>query len=218
MFIVYKATHKPSGKFYIGQTSQKLEIRIGQHWGLTDKKQKAFQTFLQTTKMEDWIWEILVEVATYQESRDAEMYYIKTLKAYDIGLNKKPGYGTNTAEQRKISGERMKIMRSTTHIEPWNKGRKGCFSEETLNLMRLAKLEKPSRPVYTEEDKIRKSLQATNSKKIKELKSGLEFNSISRAAKHFNLRRESVRDVVNGKRTHTAGYVFIVIDNIMEQK
>jgi len=59
------------------------------------------------------------------------------------------------------------------------------------------------------EQNAQESLATDNRKTIVELKSGKEFPSISSAARHFNLRREAVRDVVNGKRSHTAGLVFI---------
>lgn len=208
MFIIYKATHIPTGKVYVGQTQESLEVRMGQHWGTVHKTSK-FLDFLHKTKMDEWKWEILHTVKTRQEARECEMYYITTLRLYEEGLNSITGYSKDSSTALKAS-ERFKQYKKD-NPEPWNKGKKGCFSEETLELMRLSKLQKPSRPVYTEQDKINKSLQATNSKKIKELKTQLEFNSISRAAKHFNLRREAVRDVVNGKRTHTAGYVFVEI-------
>ena len=211
MYIVYKATHKLTGKIYIGYTKKDLQERIGQHWGVIESKRKAFQIFLHTTKMEDWSWEILHTFQTYKEARDSEMYYIKTLNSYAYGLNCPTGYGSSKMETyRRLNSERLKNYRAQ-NPEPWNKGKTGIYSEETLNLMRLAKLKNPSKTVYTEALKQQKSLQAPNRKMVKELKTGQIFNSISQAAKFFKLSREAVRDVVNGHRTHTAGFVFIAI-------
>ncbi len=205
MFTVYKATHVPTGKTYVGRTGQGLQCRIGQHWGQTQSKRRLFQHFLHSTKMEDWKWEVIAEVETSRQARDCEVYHIKLLDLYNVGLNEKTG--TQDLKKREAASKRMKEYKAA-NPEPWHKGRKGVYSEETLEKMRLAKLKNPTRIVYTDEMKLARSLGAENSKQIKELKSGLVFNSISSAAKHFNLHRQSVRDVAKGKRSHTAGYVF----------
>lgn len=209
MYIVYKATHLPSEKVYVGQTKQKLEIRIGQHWA-EYRKMTKFHQFLHTTQMNDWKWEVLKVVEDYKQARNCEMYFINLWNLYDYGLNSPTGNGPNSEANKKAS-ERMKAYRAA-NPEPWHKGRKGVYSEETLNLMRLAKLKNPTRRIFSDEDKAQASLRASNSKYVQELKSGLIFNSISNAAKHFNIRREAVRDVVNGKRSHTAGLIFIRIN------
>lgn len=216
MFQIYKALHKPTGKFYIGYTSQKLEIRIGQHWGVTENKQKTFHKFLHTTEMNEWDWTILHVVSTYEEARDCEMHYIKTLNAYEVGLNESTGLGASTLANRQAASERLKILRKE-NPEPWNKGRKGV-SAETRALMSMAKLRNPIRLNYTPELKLKKSLAASNSKKIMELKSGNIFHSISSAAREMGLTRELVRDVVNGKRNHTAGFVFKDITGLSEEE
>jgi GIY-YIG catalytic domain len=208
MYTIYKAVHIPTGKFYIGQTKQRLQIRIGQHWG--DYRAKTrFHLFLQDTQMNDWEWTVLNTVATYGEARDCELYYINQLNAYEIGLNSKTGSSDHSIRQQ--SSERMKSYRAA-NPEPWNKGRKGCYSPETIDRMRVARLKNPTKYTYTDKEKRQRSLAAPNRTVVKELKTDKTFHSISEAARHFGLRRECVRDVVNGKRGHTAGYVFMRVE------
>jgi group I intron endonuclease len=206
MYIVYKATHSPTGKIYVGQTGQLLQQRIGQHWGTPLSKQKPFQIFLHNTKMDEWVWEVLHTVATKEEANNCEMYYINTLKLYEHGLNTKGGL--KDLAHREAASARMKAYRAE-NPEPWHKGRTGVYSEETLELMRQAKLKNPTRRVFSDEAKLASCLRATNAKRIIEIRSLLSFNSISEASKYFGIRRESVRDVVNGKRTHTKGLIFL---------
>lgn len=211
MFIVYKATHVLTEKIYVGQTSDKLEFRIGQHWA-EKRKMTKFNIFLHATKMSEWLWETIAIVATKKEAIDCEMYHIKKWNLYDLGLNS-PSGAQNNMDARNAASERMKDMRKESPT-PWNKGRHGQISYETRQLMSIAKLNNPTRIVYTEEMKLAKSLHTKNRKTIIEVSSGLEFPSISAAGRYFNIPREYVRDVVNGKRTHTGGKVFIEKDKI----
>lgn len=204
MYTVYKALHTPTGKYYVGYTSKSIQERIGQHWGTCLSNRNTFQHYLHSTLMSEWEWIVLGTVSTYKEARDCEMYYIKTLNCYDMGLNEKTG--AKAPEKRKEASERMKAYKAA-NPEPWHKGRIKVYSEESLEKMRLAKLRNPG--TYERTDELKDELSKRYGKRVKELKSGLEFDSISKAAIHFNLKREAVRDVVNGKRSHTAGLVFV---------
>jgi hypothetical protein len=148
---------------------------------------------------------VLHTVETYKEARDCELYYINLFDLYENGLNSKTGPSDENAREK--ASKRMKVYKAK-NPEPWNKGRTQCYSEETLEKMRLAKLKNPTKLQYTEEQKLQRSINCKNNTQIVELKSGTIYHSISYAAKQLGLRREAVRDVVNGKRSHTAGYVF----------
>lgn len=215
MYTVYKATHRPTGKFYVGYTQQELQCRIGQHWGLQPAKRRTFNHFLHSTKLEDWNWEILKTVNSYKEARDCEMYYIRQLDAYECGLNESTGLGASTLQNRKTASERMKAYKAA-NPEPWNKGRKGIYSQETLDAMSLAKLKNPSKKVYSQEKKDVRSLESKNSKEIIEMTTHKTYRSISHAARELGMRRESIRDCVNGRRRHTAGKVFMEFDKYVE--
>lgn len=209
MYIVYKATHKPSNKVYIGRTKEALEVRIHWHWRDKNKNKTKLHKLMKDSTKEDWTWEIIATVEKYEEWLDCEMYYINLYDSYNSGLNSTSG--AHKQEHLKNSSIRMREYKKQ-NPEPWNKGRKQVYSEKTLELMRLAKLKNPTATKWTEKQKLEQSLKATNSVEIVEMATGLQFNSISRAAKHFNLRREQVRDVVNGKRSHTKGHVFVTLD------
>lgn len=206
MYSIYKAKHGPTGKIYVGCTKEDLKCRIGQHWGMTRNKRKKFQIFLHSTEMSEWEWTTLHTVATSKEARDCEIYYIRLWDLYSTGLNSKTGNMTN--ERRAYFSEKMKQYRKE-NPEPWHKGRKQCYSEESLRLMSIAKLKNPTKYERTEEHKQKLRDKLTNQVQVKELTTDKVFNSISEAARFFNLRREQVRDVVSGKRKHTAGLIFI---------
>jgi hypothetical protein len=52
MYIIYKGTHKPTGKSYIGQTQRPLQVRVGQHWAEYRLKTK-FLNFLHSTQLDE---------------------------------------------------------------------------------------------------------------------------------------------------------------------
>lgn len=51
-----------------------------------------------------------------------------------------------------------------------------------------------------------------NNKQIIEVGSLVVYPSIAEAARVTGLRRESIRDVVAGRRNHTAGRVFMLLE------
>jgi group I intron endonuclease len=208
MYYVYKAIHTTTGKFYIGMTDQGIRIREDQHWTTPIHKKKKFHRFLHATNREDWNWVVLATFENKKDCINCELYYINVLKSVEFGLN--DSRGTKSPEVKRASALVLEEYRKQ-HPGSWHKGRTGVYSEATLERMRLAKLKNPVRAPWTEERKLKASREY--GKKIKELGTGLQFDSISKAAKHFNIRRECVRDVVNKRRTHTHGLVFIEVQN-----
>lgn len=217
MFTIYKASHSPSGLFYIGRTSKPLIVRIGQHWADTDRSQVKFHSFLKNSDVDDWTWQVLAEVQSYSESVDAEMYFIEQTDAYEKGLNSKAGMGSSEELLEKHL-PRIKKQGFQKNHATWNKGRKGVYSEKTLELMRLAKEKNPSRQVHTPESRAKKADEATNKKQIMELGTGEVFASINDAVKKTGLRRESIRDVVNGRRNHTSGRIFVAVNGRSDEE
>lgn len=208
MYSIYKATHTPTGKVYVGQTKRKLELRIGQHWA-EYRAMRKFNLFLQSTKMNEWTWEVIRVVDSYKEARDCELYYIEKWNLYEEGLNMRTGAKFNAAA-REAASKRFREYKEK-NPEPWNKGRTGVYSEKTRELMSLAKQINPSRVVYTEESKLAASLAQKNSKSIVEVGTDNVYRSISDAARKTGLRREAIRDVVKGRRSHTGGRVFKLV-------
>lgn len=214
MFIIYKATHIPTGKVYVGRTKRKLEIRIGQHWGDVKQQLTKFHQFLHTTSMDEWTWVILETIESDRDARDCELYYISKWNLYEEGFNSKSGPGVNSETWKAFVAGREKYKKENPI--PWNKGKVGVYSEHTREMMSLRKQKNPSNGGWTPKRQEEAKKNTKGSKKVRELSTGLVFVSISEAARHFNILRESVRDVVNGRRNHTAGRVFIFEDSIKE--
>jgi len=164
---------------------------------------------MKNTEIRDWVWNELAVVPSRKDAIDCEVYHIRLWNLYENGLNERTGSGPKT-EGRNAASERMAAYRKE-NPEPWNKGRKGHLSEETRKLMSVAKLKNPSKRAYTAEQRLELSEKYGN--KVLCLSTGTIFPSISKAAQFHGLSRESVRDVVNGKRSHTNGLVFEKLNN-----
>lgn len=197
---------------YFGSTQMTLSRRMGCHYrAAKSNSHYKFATALRNSIPSDWMWDVISCFEEKQQARDLEMELIKKQdhEFLIFGLpdkevrprvyNSKPGYG-KASEELKAKFRAAKIG----HV-PWNKGKNNIYSEETKLKMSEAKLGKKL-PKWSE--KRMAIMKSKFGQPIKELTTGLEFESHVLAAKHFAIRREMVRDVVNGKRKTTNGLVF----------
>lgn len=93
MGIIYKATNKKNGKFYIGQTSKSLQERIKKHF--IDQKIYPDRKFYQELNNEDFEWEILEENISNDKLLEVELAYIISTDAYKLGYNMKNVFEDN---------------------------------------------------------------------------------------------------------------------------
>lgn len=136
---IYKIINLINGKVYIGQ-AKNVKERFSEH-RQDLRKNKHINKHLQHSwnkySENNFKFEVIEEC---EEDRltEREQYWID----YYGGLNSTNNYnqkdagssGTFSLEVRQKMSERLK------GCEPWNKGLKGCFSEETLQKMRNKKL------------------------------------------------------------------------------
>lgn len=153
-FLIYKMT-TPNNSIYIGQTNKTLHYRKLGHYRYLRKKLKEnsklnpMQRALLKYDKTELKWEVLEKGPSKKWADNKEKYYIQYFDTFRNGLNATKGG----------DGTLGKI--------PWNKGKKGCFSSDTLKKMRNAKLGKPSK-THTEETK--RKLSEINKKLYKKLK------------------------------------------------
>lgn len=207
MYRIYQATHTPTGRVYIGLTTRQLFQRIGQHLVVAEYKRTPFQQFLHTTEYADWKWEVLCEIAERGLAYETEAQMIRDAEARGPVLNEHGRIAKGTTLSW-LSEHQFKP--GTT---PWNAGKSGVYSADTISKMRIAKLRKPAtKAVYTDQD--RQNLRdAQQCKAVRCVETGQEFQSISLAATAMGLNRADVRRVLQGKRSSAKGYTFVYVDS-----
>lgn len=131
-YTVYLRTNKVNGKQYVGQTKN---IKRREHYW-TSKKSNYANKVLNEDRfkygLENWETEILAIVNTREEAWKLEEEFIKELNTrFPNGYNRAYGGKTNKGGNKGYhNGKEFK-----KNNEPWNKGKKGCFSEESIKLM-----------------------------------------------------------------------------------
>ena len=134
MYTIYKAT-SPSGKIYIGMTTQALHLRKSQHKYLSRKSKNIFHKAIQKYGFDAFEWEIVFETLDPKELGKMETKFIEELRASerDFGYNEKLG----GQEGWKHSPETRRKMSEIKKMSPSNFGhppprevrvfKDGCF-------------------------------------------------------------------------------------------
>jgi group I intron endonuclease len=134
--IIYKATNNITNKFYVGQTTQKLEKRIKEH--IKESKLKTNRPFLLSINkygVDNFTFEMIDSANNLDELNDKEIYWIDFYNSvspngYNItggGQGKKM---KTTKELSKIISEGLKQSKKwqeTRNSEEYKKKREVCF-------------------------------------------------------------------------------------------
>lgn len=125
MYTVYVRTNLVNGMKYVGQTK---DLKRRENYWRSEKCKYANKKLSDDRfifGLDNWSLEILAEVETREEAWELEQKFIKELDTiYPNGYNLAKG------------------GRGSSGVEAWNKGMKGCFSEETLSKMSEKKMGK----------------------------------------------------------------------------
>lgn len=91
-YIVYKAI-SPSGKIYIGMTTQAFHARKAQHRYLSKSSKNIFHKALRKYGFDSFLWEILFKTEDLEKLGKMETYFIKLFKSdkREFGYNEKLG-------------------------------------------------------------------------------------------------------------------------------
>lgn len=145
-YTIYLRTNKVNGKQYVGQT-ENFEGREND-WACLNRNyaNKIISIDREKYGLENFDVEILAVVDTRKEAWELEQKYINDLNTiYPNGYNLAKGGGgckgiSAWNKGKKWSDEiKQKMSAARMGKEPWNKGFKGCYSEETLKKMSEAK-------------------------------------------------------------------------------
>lgn len=130
-YTVYLRTNTVNGKQYVGQTNN-LEQRNRQFNSLKCKYNKYLDEDRTKFGVDCFKVEILAEVETREKAWALEKEFITKLgTVFPNGYNKAYGGKTNKGGNKGYhNGKEFK-----KGDEPWNKGVKDCFSEETIKSM-----------------------------------------------------------------------------------
>jgi hypothetical protein len=201
IYTVYRATNVDTKKCYVGFDSSWPNRKYFHEYSAFKKNSNdykfAFHRAIRKHGPETFKWEVL-----YQ-SKDRD-HTLKIMEPHFIKENCSYAHWQNGGYNLTLGGD------GAFGIIPWNKGRVGVYTEETINKMRQPKSEewkqKMRRPQT--QDHILKRAAAQSKKweittpigKIIQVKNLCEF------ARQNNLIESGLRQVSYGKRNHHGGY------------
>lgn len=236
MYLIYKYTNIQNGKVYIGQTSKTLEERANN--GANYKECRRFYNAIKKYSWESFTPEVICSVETLEEANILESYYISMYKSTDplFGYNIMNG-GENkemSEESRKIISDKAKA-RYKSKPNPMS-GRK--HSKETIMLQsekkigdknpmygtkwnetqrnncgtlgKTLKLSDEQRSVLAE--RMRKIGSSVGLRAVVCLEDGIEFASVSDAAKYYSVSKSTMCGHLTGKQHTCKGKHFMYVD------
>ncbi|MDP3763697.1 MAG: GIY-YIG nuclease family protein [bacterium] len=233
--IIYRAINLINGKSYIGQTAQKLEYRIKDHYRNTIRSNHKFANALKKYTPEDWKWEILVENVPGEQLGLFERSYIYGLSTFEFGYNSTKGGEENPSVnnpevRRKISeaNKGNKYCLGFKHTDQTRKNmsaakkgvKKKPFTEQHRKNLSLSKkgicFSEEQKKAISESQKGRKVSQQTKNKmsesgsenwRIVKPDSSIEIiKNLKKYCRENNLNSSHMSSVANGKRKQHKGY------------
>ena len=127
--IIYGWYCKVTDKWYIGQTINPL-IRFNCHINeaINKKDNNYFHRALRKYGLDNWVYCVLEENILRENLNIREIEWIEEFDSFYNGYNLTTGGDTNCI----FSEETKEKLKNKT---PWNKGKHGIYSEETLKKM-----------------------------------------------------------------------------------
>jgi len=226
--IIYKATNKINGKFYIGKTIKSLQRRKTNHKGNANylknhnMKISYFHNAINKYGIENFEWEIIDTATTLQELNEKEIYWILQTSAFindDIGYNTTSGGDSGPiicGKQHHKWGKKC----SEEEIEKFKKWMKKYWNSKTYR----KQLSKTMIDYHEKHPELRKE----QSKKIKKYykehpealiknrlqKSctpieidGIQYNSISEASRQLDIHKSTIFIRIKSKNFKTYKYI-----------
>lgn len=156
--IIYKAENKHNSMVYIGKTITDLCGRMSRHKydSIKMNKNNYFNRAIRKYGFDSFSWEILTTTDIKSKLSALEKFYIaayrKMSKLYNLtdGGDGTSGYKVSDETKKKISiSNKGRLLGSKNHMHgvslaPWNKGKTGIYTEETLSKLHDAILRRGS--------------------------------------------------------------------------
>lgn len=193
--IIYKTTNLINGKFYIGKDVKNKNSYLGSGKILKDAIKKYGK--------ENFKKEILEICDSLETLSEREKFWIKELKANEIGYNiAEGGTGGRTFGGGVKKGNIPWNKNKKTNYIPWNKSLKGYMGANKTSYKAGEK-----HPFYGQKrdpkiyEKIIQTRREKNNfkavgnftpKKVKNIEDGKIFDSIKDAAEYYNITRDKV--------------------------
>ena len=210
--IIYKITNTVNGKLYIGQTIQKLEKRMYNHFNYKGKT--AISKAINKYGKENFTYEVIDTAETREELDEKEIYWIKHYNSLvPNGYNLEHGGNKNKV----INEETRKKLSEVNKGEnaPWY-GKH--LTEETKRKLSESHKGKPG--YWTgkkrDEETIRKISENRKgktigsshiqSKKIRCKETGVIYDSIGEAARITNSNSRSIVNHLKGRSKSAGGF------------
>jgi group I intron endonuclease len=123
--VIYKITNLVNSKIYIGQTTKKLEIRIGTHKKDSNKNNTYLNRAFAKYGFDNFKFEIIEQCKSVNELNEREVYYINLYNSTnrEIGYNIHGG-GRNKLITQETKDKMSKIRKGTVQSEEWVSKRK----------------------------------------------------------------------------------------------
>lgn len=223
---IYKITNKINSKIYIGQTTQKLHTRWGQHKSdaVTRRYHSVLHRAINKYGVENFEIEIIIQCSTLDELNTQEIHYIKlgnTLvpNGYNVAIGGKNN--KHTPEILKKMSDAQKGEKSHQFGKPRSKETK----EKIAAAQRGNKNHKFGK-VVTKVQRHKHSIALIGRPKTQEHKTNIGlanrkrvmcnethkiYESISEAAKDIAVSPTRISTVLSGVRKHTKGFTFSLI-------
>jgi group I intron endonuclease len=208
-YTVYKHT-SPSGKVYIGITSQKPENRWGRS-GAGYKHSPHFRAAIQKHGWENIRHEILATGLSQQEAERLEVELIAKYQSTDRarGYNADAGGSSPGRQSAESIRKRSEAMRgaghpfygkhlSAEHRQKLSDAHKGTHHRTARSAEHRQKLSESNRGKHPSEV-TRQKLSAAKKKKVECIETGAVYPSVSEAAEAIGVKASNMSAVCRGK-------------------
>lgn len=131
---VYLITNTVNGKHYVGKTMQTIGARWSSHrWNAKAGQFSRLYRAIRKYDVRSFVIEELGKTDTPEQLNQLERLWIIALRSSDptIGYNLTSG-GDGVCGHKHSDEARQKMRKAKLGNVPWNKGKTGCFSQETL--------------------------------------------------------------------------------------
>ena len=198
---IYQIRNLVNGKLYIGST-ENLFLRKSRHFYTLKKsihRNNKLQNSYNKYGEQNFIFEVIEFTENKNKLLEIEQYWINILNVIEKGYNIQPKAGKVC-----ITDEIRKKMSGKI---PWNKGKTGIYSEETLQKMKEIKKDKKlskehkSKIKYTTQNK-----EYNTSKKVLCIETNTVFKSIKEAGRITSVSSVNIPKCCNGIRKTAGGY------------
>ena len=208
--IVYKVTHKESGKTYIGATSKSIDDRKKDHEQKASQEVGSkFQEAIGTYSPEAFTWEQIDTANNPNELAEKEKYYILKYDAKENGYNADAGGGLKKSiYQYSSEGDLVAQYNCLENAASAVNAYKTCVGNACIGENKTCKGYYWS---YTLYDKYPINIDARKKKVLQlELDGEVtsEFNSVAEASGATGISKTCIARVCRGEREQTGGFIF----------